>query len=60
MRTQILPPGASKGVGVGKLLEALDIPPSNLMALGDGENDIQMLQVSSCVVTLLHVHDENY
>ena len=43
---QILPPGASKGVGVGKLLEAMDIAPQNLMALGDGENDVQMLQVT--------------
>lgn len=43
---QILPPGASKGVGVGKLLDAMKVSPENLMALGDGENDIQMLQVT--------------
>ena len=37
--------GASKGVGVAKLLEALGIKAENLMALGDGENDIGMLKV---------------
>lgn len=48
-QAQVLPPGASKGVGVGKLLEAMDIAPENVMALGDGENDVQMLQVGILV-----------
>ena len=44
-RLQILPAGASKGIGVGKLLEHMGVAPENLMALGDGENDVEMLQV---------------
>ena len=44
-RLQVLPAGASKGVGVGKLLEHMGVAPENLMALGDGENDVEMLQV---------------
>lgn len=43
---QVLPLGLSKYVGVSKLLEALGLGPENLMACGDGENDIQMLKVA--------------
>lgn len=42
----MLPLGASKGAGVEKLLEHLGISADNLMALGDGENDVGMLKVS--------------
>jgi len=42
---QVLPAGASKGSGVSKLLHELNVDPQNLMALGDGENDVEMLQV---------------
>lgn len=45
--TQILPAGACKGTGVEELLKALDVPAANIMALGDGENDIDMLRVRS-------------
>jgi HAD superfamily hydrolase (TIGR01484 family) len=41
---EVLPLGASKGLGVSKLLEHLNIAPANLMALGDAENDIEMLK----------------
>ena len=53
---QVLPPGASKGSGVSRLLQELSVEPQNLMALGDGENDVEMLQVCSTVLAhLLHV-----
>jgi HAD superfamily hydrolase (TIGR01484 family) len=42
---QVLPPGASKGAGVALLLRELGVRPEHLMALGDGENDVEMLQV---------------
>ena len=45
VRHQVLPAGASKGVGVAALLAHLGISPTHLMALGDGENDVEMLQV---------------
>ena len=44
-RPQVLPPGASKGSGVSKLLQELNVEPQHLMTLGDGENDVEMLQV---------------
>jgi Cof subfamily protein (haloacid dehalogenase superfamily) len=39
----ILPRGASKAVGIRKLLEALNIEKENAYAFGDGLNDIEML-----------------
>ncbi|MFC1959730.1 HAD family hydrolase [Chloroflexota bacterium] len=42
---EILPPGASKGDGLRRLLADLDIDPVHVLALGDGENDIEMLQM---------------
>jgi Cof subfamily protein (haloacid dehalogenase superfamily) len=39
----ILPRGASKAVGIRKLLEVLDIEKENAFAFGDGLNDIEML-----------------
>ena len=47
---QVLPLGLSKYVGVSKLLEALGFGPENLMACGDGENDVQMLKVCCSIV----------
>lgn len=42
---EILPHGASKGAGLGYLLEALGILPENAMAIGDGENDLEMIRM---------------
>lgn len=42
---EVLPFGASKGEGVRILLEHLSISPQNCVAFGDGENDIEMLQL---------------
>ena len=41
---EVLPANTSKGQAVKTLLEELGIDPSNALALGDGENDIEMLQ----------------
>lgn len=38
-----LPKGASKAVGISKLLEYLDINKENCFAFGDGLNDLEML-----------------
>ena len=40
----MLPEGASKAVGIRKLLEKLGIPRENSYAFGDGRNDIEMLE----------------
>ena len=45
---QVLPLGASKGAGVEWLLAHLGVSASNVMAMGDGENDLEMLELA-CV-----------
>ena len=42
---QILPMGASKGAGVARMLKNIGASADGLMALGDGENDVQMFEV---------------
>lgn len=49
---EILPHGASKGDGVRRLLEELNIDPQNMLAIGDGENDIEMLQMAGIGVAM--------
>jgi len=40
----ILPKGGSKAIGVNKVMEALNLDHKNSFAIGDGMNDIEMLQ----------------
>lgn len=49
---EILPPGASKGAGLRWLLDDLGITPEHVMALGDGENDIEMLKMAGIGVAM--------
>lgn len=49
---EILPHGASKGDGVCRLLADLDIPANQLLAVGDGENDVEMLQLAGVGVAM--------
>ncbi|GJD12122.1 Putative phosphatase [Galdieria sulphuraria] len=39
---EVLPFGASKGEGLRRLLLSLNIDPSEVVAIGDGENDVEM------------------
>ena len=41
---EILPLGTTKGAGVRSALDFLGIAPEETLALGDGENDIEMVQ----------------
>jgi len=41
---EVLPLAASKGAGVAKLLHALGVPAERAAAVGDGENDVDMLR----------------
>ena len=41
---KVLPRGASKGSGVAKYLEIIGMNYSDILAIGDGENDRQMLE----------------
>jgi Cof subfamily protein (haloacid dehalogenase superfamily) len=43
----IAPEGINKATGLERVREALDIPRSNLFAIGDGRNDIDMLRWAS-------------
>ncbi len=49
---EVLPPGASKGSGLSHLLELMDMPPEHVIAFGDGENDIGMLQLAGIGVAM--------
>lgn len=49
---EILPHGASKGAGVKILLDHLGVQPEEVMAIGDGENDIEMLQLAGMGVAM--------
>jgi Cof subfamily protein (haloacid dehalogenase superfamily) len=42
---ELLPFGASKGYGVQILLDHFNISPEHVMAFGDGENDIEMIEL---------------
>lgn len=42
---ELLPEGASKGAGVQWLLNRLGVEPGRCMAMGDGENDVEMLKL---------------
>ncbi len=54
---EVLPPGVSKGEGVGWLLAEMGIAPATVMAIGDGENDIEMLQMVGLGVAMSNAHD---
>jgi Cof subfamily protein (haloacid dehalogenase superfamily) len=41
---EVLPPGFSKGKGVSALIKDLGLDAKNVMAIGDGENDVDMLK----------------
>lgn len=49
---EILPPGTSKGKGVQKLLEMVGVSPEHVLAMGDAENDIEMLQLAGVAVAM--------
>ncbi|KAG2309889.1 hypothetical protein Bca52824_029637 [Brassica carinata] len=49
---EIIPPGTSKGNGVKMLLNHLGVSPNEIMAIGDGENDMEMLELASLGVVM--------
>ncbi len=49
---EVLPLGASKGYGVQLLLDDLGILPQEILAIGDGENDVEMLQMAGIGVAM--------
>lgn len=49
---EILPPKASKGVALQVLLKQLGVPAEETLAIGDGENDIEMIQLAGIGVAI--------
>ena len=43
---QLLPPGQTKAVGVGRLLKQLGVKPEQMLAIGDSESDVSTLQLA--------------
>ncbi|MCC6904995.1 MAG: HAD hydrolase family protein [Anaerolineae bacterium] len=48
----LLPPGATKGTGLEKLLEMCGYSPRNVITFGDGENDFALLQIGEAGITV--------
>lgn len=53
---EVLPAGASKGAGLRWLLEQMAVEPAQVMAIGDGENDIEMLEMVGLGVAMANAH----
>lgn len=49
---QVLPLGASKAQGVAKVLPLLGVSWDQVLAAGDGENDLEMLQAAGWSVAM--------
>lgn len=48
----VLPPGATKGAGLERLLTLCSLSPRNLAAFGDAENDLSMLTLAEVSVAV--------
>lgn len=48
----VLPPGATKGSGLERLLARCGLSPRNLAAFGDAENDLSMLRLAEVSVAV--------
>jgi len=49
---EILPPNASKGAALKTLLKEFGVSASQVLAIGDGENDVEMLQLAGIGVAV--------
>lgn len=55
---EIVPLGTSKGSGVEMLLDHLGVTAKEVMAIGDGENDVEMLELASLGIALSNGSDK--
>ncbi len=51
---EFMPRGVNKATALAKVAEELGIAPSQTMAFGDNENDIQMLRWAGCGLAMAH------
>ena len=49
---EIMPPGGSKGWALKQILKDLKIDTANVLAIGDGENDIEMIKLAGIGVAM--------
>jgi Cof subfamily protein (haloacid dehalogenase superfamily) len=49
---EIIPKGTSKGAGLAWLLDYLQVSPDEVLALGDADNDIEMLRMAKIGVAM--------
>jgi Cof subfamily protein (haloacid dehalogenase superfamily) len=49
---EVLPPGASKGAALKTLLKEMDVKPEEVLAIGDAENDTEMIQLAGIGVAM--------
>ena len=54
----LAPVGVSKASGLSYVLDQLDLEPSDVLAIGDGRNDIEMLTWAGRGVAMGHAPDE--
>lgn len=54
---EVLPKGGSKGQAVRRLLLEMNVDPASVMAIGDAENDIEMLKLAGLGVAMGNAHD---
>jgi Cof subfamily protein (haloacid dehalogenase superfamily) len=54
---EAMPLDVSKGEGVGWLLNEMGVDPAAVMAIGDGENDLEMLQMVGLGIAMGNAHD---
>lgn len=55
---EILPPNASKGAALKTLLREMDIKPEEVLAIGDAENDLEMIQMAGIGVAVGNAVDK--
>lgn len=55
---EILPKGVSKGIGLEKLAEHLNIDMRKTVAVGDYNNDVPMIRVAGCGIAVANAVDE--
>lgn len=57
-QVEVLPAGAHKGKGVAAVARDMNISPEHIFAIGDAENDIELLQYAGWGVAVGNAHDK--
>lgn len=54
---EFLTPGVCKGTGLKKMCEAIGMPLEHVAAFGDGDNDVEMLELAGLGVAMANARD---